>query len=159
MSAYILWTDWYTWKLYFLDETIHTICSHKLNILIVGHISHRPPESRNLPAMSLWRGENIVRKKKECNVWTAEESPCTRKNIPVSIRRVEIRRYIGPPGPVAHIRIGTSWTVLLHPRNISPFRQNLNITLNTQNLAEICYWSNHKAFIIRSQGLFLVTKD
>lgn len=47
-------------------------------------------------------------------------------DIPISIRGIEVRWRIGPAEPVAHVRIETSGEVLLHARNIGPFRQNLH---------------------------------
>lgn len=83
-----------------------------------------------------------------------EEIRCTTRNIPVSIIR-----YIGPAELVAHIRIETPWTKLLHPRDISPFRQHLNITWNAPNLDDMCSKQPQSLYYQDLQAHSLVTND
>lgn len=53
-----------------------------------------------------------------------------KRTLPISIGGVKVRRYIWPPEAVTHIRIEASRSVLLHTRNIGPFRQNLHVLSN-----------------------------
>lgn len=60
-------------------------------------------------------------------VWHVSGWPPEPGYLPITIRGVKIRRYIWPPGPVAHVWVETPWTELLHARHISPLSQNLQL--------------------------------
>lgn len=111
---------WYIefFSLWMIHKCHHLQQEH--NLLVVGHVPHWPSEPRNLPT-----DVSGFRVRKNDTLLLRKDSTTIGTNIPISIRWIEIRRYIGPPASVPHVRIETPWTILLHTRDICPLRQNL----------------------------------
>lgn len=92
--------------------------------LVVGHVSHRPSEPGYFPETSS-KGKQCKMSNITTQVLTWQGKKSTNSILPITIWRVEIRWNIWPPEASTHVGIEASRTVLFHPRDISPLRQNL----------------------------------
>lgn len=76
--------------------------------------------------------------------------PSEPRNLPITIGGIQVWRNIWPPDAITHVRIETPGPVLLHSRNIGPFRQNLQLPAmqlrfvqNESLLNSFCFYEFH----------------